>query len=399
MKQILQEKNELNVREYYDVIIAGGGIAGVSAALAACRTGAKTLLLEKSVVLGGLATLGLVAIYLPLCDGMGKQVSAGVAEELLLLAGKYGFDTIAEEWKEKTGTDKLRYATNYSPTAFSIAMEELLLQEGVRINYDTVVCRSVMDNRKITHIVVENKSGRFAYGCQTVVDATGDGDVFYRAGIPCEKANNGLTYWTYTVEPDQLGKYDGTDRIPLDEWLDMGGADEYGDSAPGEYPKYDGTDDKQITQFLVDGRKCLRKEIYEDGKRKDRIILNLPGMAQMRTTRRMIGRRTLNNNDVNSYISDSVGCVADWRSKGSVWEIPYSTLYSDMCENLFVAGRCISATQDAWQCTRVIPGAAVSGQGAGVAAAMCARLNMPASKLPIEQLQEHLRQGGVLLHI
>ena len=184
MKQILQETNELNVREYYDVIIAGGGIAGVSAALAACRTGAKTLLLEKSVVLGGLATLGLVAIYLPLCDGMGKQVSAGVAEELLLLAGKYGFDTIAEEWKKKTGTDKQRYATNYSPTAFSIALEELLLQEGVQINYDTVVCRSVMDNRKITHIVVENKSGRFAYGCQTVVDATGDGDVFYRAGIP-----------------------------------------------------------------------------------------------------------------------------------------------------------------------------------------------------------------------
>lgn len=396
---MLKECNELSVRQSYDVIVAGGGIAGVAAALAACRTGAKTLLLEKSVVLGGLATLGLVAIYLPLCDGKGKQVSAGIAEELLLLAGKYGFDTIPEGWKTKTQPVGERYATNYSPAAFSIAMEELLLAEGVDINYDTVVCRSISDGAAITHLVVENKSGRFAYGCKAVVDATGDADLFARAGVPFEKADNGLTYWSYTLDPAQLQAWDPTGRIPLDAWLDMGGADEYGEAAPDAFSKYDGTDDRQITQFLIDGRKCLKSEIYENGKRTDRVILCLPGMAQMRTTRRIVGKQTLNSSDVNQHMAHSVGCVADWRYSGPIWEVPYEALYAQQCGNLFVAGRCISATADAWQCTRVIPGAAVTGQAAGTAAALCARQGICAQQLPIEQLQKKLCEDGVILHV
>ena len=395
---MLEECNMLSVRASYDVIVAGGGIAGVAAALAARRTGAKTLLLEKSVVLGGLATLGLVAIYLPLCNGNGKQISAGIAEELLLLAGKYGFDTIPESWKTKIHPAGGRYATNYSPAAFSIAMEELLLAEGVDINYDTVVCRSMGDGENITHLIVENKSGRFAYGCKTVVDATGDADLFARAGVPFEKADNGLTYWTYTLDPKQLQDWDPTGRIPLDDWLDMGGADEYGESAPEAFSKYDGTEDRQVTQFLIDGRKCLREEVYENGTRIDRVILCLPGMAQMRTTRRIIGEQTLDSRHVNQYMANSVGCVADWRSPGPVWEIPYETLYARQCVNLFAAGRCISATADAWQCTRVIPGAAVTGQAAGTAAALCALQNLSAPQLPIEQLQAKLLQDGVILH-
>lgn len=86
---------------YYDVIVCGGGIAGVSAALAASRNNAKVLLIEREYALGGLATLGLIAIYLPLCDGEGEKMSSGISEELLKLSLKYGPGEIPEAWKNK----------------------------------------------------------------------------------------------------------------------------------------------------------------------------------------------------------------------------------------------------------------------------------------------------------
>ena len=74
----------------YEVVVCGGGIAGIAAALAAARNGAKTCLIEREFALGGLATLGLIVVYLPLCDGAGVKMSAGIAEELLKLSIKYG---------------------------------------------------------------------------------------------------------------------------------------------------------------------------------------------------------------------------------------------------------------------------------------------------------------------
>ena len=94
----LNESNQVSVAGAYDVIVVGGGIAGVSAALAARRSGCSVLLIEKSVVLGGLATLGFIAIYLPLCDGRGRKVSAGISEELLRLSIKYGYNDLPSEW-------------------------------------------------------------------------------------------------------------------------------------------------------------------------------------------------------------------------------------------------------------------------------------------------------------
>ena len=91
--KFLNESNRVPVAGSYDVIVVGGGIAGVGAALAARRSGCRVLLVEKSIMLGGLATLGFIAIYLPLCDGRGKKVTGGIAEELLHLSIKYGVNS------------------------------------------------------------------------------------------------------------------------------------------------------------------------------------------------------------------------------------------------------------------------------------------------------------------
>ena len=145
------------------MIVVGGGIAGVAAAVAGRRNGCSVLLIEKSVVLGGLATLGFIAEYLPLCDGRGTKVTAGIAEELLHLSIKYGYGTLPPEWRDGrgVGTTK-RYRTFFSPPEFIYALDELMADEGVDLLFDTVFSRPVMEGGRCEAIIVENKSGRTA---------------------------------------------------------------------------------------------------------------------------------------------------------------------------------------------------------------------------------------------
>ena len=119
----------------YDVIVVGGGVAGVAAAVAASRNGAKTLLMEKTVILGGLATIGLINWYEPLCDGEGNQMVTGIAEELIKLSVKYGFESLPEKWggEGKYPPRGERYATFFSPNIFALALIEYLEQNGVSL--------------------------------------------------------------------------------------------------------------------------------------------------------------------------------------------------------------------------------------------------------------------------
>ncbi|MFA7186524.1 MAG: FAD-dependent oxidoreductase, partial [Victivallales bacterium] len=126
MKFIVESERKIPVSGSYDVVVVGGGIAGVAAAAAASRNGAKTCLIEKEYGLGGLATLGNVIIYLPLCDGMGNQVIKGLGEELLKLSIKDGYDEIPECWKKRNGGKKerseKRYRVDFNPMSYMIEL-------------------------------------------------------------------------------------------------------------------------------------------------------------------------------------------------------------------------------------------------------------------------------------
>ena len=123
----------------YDVAVVGGGVAGIAAAIQSARSGKKTVLIEKTILLGGLATSGLVYIYLPLCDGNGHQATHGICEELLRNSIQYGPGEIPENWRqEKNAPERKRLMCRFSPASFMLSLEELLRRENVDIWYDTL---------------------------------------------------------------------------------------------------------------------------------------------------------------------------------------------------------------------------------------------------------------------
>ena len=128
----------MKYKKDYDVVVAGGGIAGVAAAIEASRNGMKTALVEKTVFTGGLATTGLIFIYLPLCDGRGTQVTFGLSEELMRASIIYGPGEIPKGWENGVkGPATSRFLVRFSPASFIIALDEILTNAGVDVWFDT----------------------------------------------------------------------------------------------------------------------------------------------------------------------------------------------------------------------------------------------------------------------
>ena len=399
MKEYFHESNQVPVDGEYAVLVIGGGVAGVSAALAARRSGCSTLIIEKSVMLGGLATLGLIAYYLPLCDGKGRKVIGGIAEELLHLSIKYGYDTLPEKWRHGNNGTKssARYRTAFSPPAFAVALDEVAELEGIEVLFDTVFSRPVMKDGLCEGVIVENKSGRVGYRGKVVVDTTGDADVLARAGAECVEASNWLSYWAYFTDLDRMREAVEAGDVLRGINLKALGVDLGQKDFPPEPEKYRGTDAREVTRIILDGRKLLRQKLCE-GRDKGRNVITIPGMAQLRTTRRIRGTYELTEKDVFTRFDDSIGCTGDWRKAGPVYEIPYRTLIAGGIKNIITAGRSIASAGDAWEVTRVIPPASLTGQAAGTAAALAVREGCALDEVPVKRLQKELAEAGVIIH-
>lgn len=398
MNRFFWERNKVKIDKEYDVIVIGGGIAGVSAAIAAKRNGCKTLIIEKSVMLGGLATLGLIAIYLPLCDGNGRKVIGGIAEELLQLSIKYGYGSIPQAWKQGIANveSKSRYMTVFSPAEFVIALDELMEKEGIDVLYDTVFSRPIIENELCKGIIVENKSGRIGYAAKVFVDATGDGDVMARCKADCIESESWLSYWAYSTDIELMKKAIKSGMVIDGINLEKLGGDAMGANVPVGKRKYNGTDAWDVSEFIKEGRKSILEKLTANNCKKS--YLALPGMPQFRTTRRIKGYYELQEGDIFRHFDDSIGCTGDWRSAGPVFEIPYRTLISKEIKNVITAGRSIASSGDVWEVTRVIPTAALTGQAAGTAASISVKQDVCLSEVPLNILQQKLKESGVIIH-
>lgn len=390
------ERIETPIIKKCDILVCGGGFAGISAAIAAARQNKKVVLLEKSFMLGGLATSGLVTYYLPLCDGLGKQVSFGIAEELFHLSIKMGAeDRYPENWLDNIGTKTEkdnRFEVQFNPQLFAILTEQLLLNEGVEILYGSyAVATDVIDN-KINAVIIENKSGRQAIKSNTVVDATGDCDIAHFAGADCEtfKQGNILAAWYYLI-----GK-NGYKLNPL------GFCDIPEDQKTADYKenhlierRFSGLDGVELSEMMQLSHASTLNDIMKKRENDDSIFpVTIATTPQIRMTRKIVGEYTLHDTEMHKYFEDSIGMVSDWRKRGPVYEVPFRTLYSSKIKNLIVAGRCTSVTDSMWDIMRVIPCCAVTGEAAGIAAT----LTDDFSSLQIEKLQTILKNKGIFLH-
>ncbi len=390
------KKIDVRQMQEYDVIVVGGGIAGVAAAVASARNGAKTLLMEKTVVLGGLATIGLISWYEPLCDGKGVQMVTGIAEELIRLSVKYGFESLPEAW----GGDGVhapighRYATFYSPNIFALAMLEYLEENGVSLRLDTLATYPDVEDGVCRGVLVETVGGREYFPAKMVIDATGDACICNRAGLPTEIGDNFLTYITQDLSYEGAKQLAETGNFCKARKWRNAGADYAGVGHPEGRKPVHGTSADEVTEYMVwGGKKVLERLKSEDKNSRD--IMSIPAMPQFRKIRRLVGDVEFDGTEEGVAIEDSVGTFGDFRKLGPRFQLPYPTLYNRKIGNIFAAGRIISSKDDGWELTRVIPVVALSGEAAGTAAALCVKNQCSNYELSVELLQSRLETAGV----
>lgn len=366
-------KYEINAKNAgsFDCIVVGGGIAGVSAAVSAARNGVKTLLIEKSINLGGLATNGLISWYEPLCDGRCNQVVYGIAEELIRLSVKYCFDNMPKKWGGSgiNSAKNERYATFFSPTVFSLALDEFVMENGVKLRLDTYSTYPVMQGDICRGVICESVGGAEFFETKTVIDATGDASICHRAGIPTVEGSNYMSYVAHMYSTDDANKLKVNDTCGFRSWVSVG-SDLFGNGHPDGMKMFSGTSAEETTEFVEIGKQRLLDRI----KKRDRSsfdIMTLPQMPQYRKIRRIVGDCDFEGIPGKTY-PDSIGICGDFRPDGAgkIYEIPMGALTNKTVKNIFACGRIISSPDgDAWEVARVIPVCALTGEAAGKAAA------------------------------
>ena len=378
----------------YDVAVCGGGIAGIAAALAAARQGRKTCLLEKEYALGGLATLGLIVIYLPLCDGAGVKMSAGLCEELLKLSLKYGPGEIPTPWKEENSSlearSRERYRVEYNAASLIIAAEEALVESGVDLYYDTRITGAKTQDDRVTAVEYATKTGFDWIEAAAFVDCTGDADLCFFAGEPTlEDDQNRRTGWYYSYNGEKLALHGLSD--PLHSQV------------PEDSRLYSGTKTEDISQSMINSRKMILKHVQGLREQGDggAYPLLIPTYHGLRMTRRLEGAFQFSSADHEGvWFSDAIGMIGDWRYAKRRYTLPFRSIAGVKYNNLYAAGRCCAASLkgsdfigSGWDVTRVIPTCAVTGEAAGVAAALQSK---EGSRPAVQTLQTALKEAGVL---
>ncbi|HUF54015.1 MAG TPA: FAD-dependent oxidoreductase [Dehalococcoidia bacterium] len=401
-----------------DVLVVGGGSAGIAAATAAARAGADTILLERFSYTGGLATGGMIILLLTLDDGAGNQVVAGLCQEIVERMERRdgAWYPPPDQWNDAdpqlvehcrrwglvwgSGPHCVRYSVAFDPYAFIFSADEILNEAGVRVLYQTLACEPIVEDNQIEALVIQNKSGRQAIAPRVVIDATGDGDVFAAAGEPFELER---------VHPWLWFKMGGIENI--EGALASGRGLLFRSTTNGEVlvpwggegrvrEKIDATNPDEVTEALAECRRMVDEEA-------SRLRASVPGFEEARISlmadqlgitesRRLQGAYVMTREDLDRSFEDTIARTGHWTKYDCVYNIPYRALLPIGVTNLLAAGRCISVDHRVHHATKEIPACMATGQAAGIAAAMAAELR-DAHNVDVIALQRHLRDAGAIL--
>ncbi|MEM4141060.1 MAG: FAD-dependent oxidoreductase [Nitrososphaeria archaeon] len=426
-----------------EVVVVGGGPAGIAAAIASARNGAKTLLIERYGFVGGMATAGLVGPFMTSysLDGS-EQIIKGIFDELVTRMEQLG--GAIHPSKVRAGTPYSAFlvyghdhVTPFDAETLKIVAFDMLREAGVKMLLHTYFVDTVTENGSIKYVVFVNKAGLQAVHPKIVVDCTGDADVAFSAGVPCQKGrgSNGLMqpvsmfFRIRNVNTKKLSEYIAAHpgERPFSKLVEE--AKKKGDfpiardavllfHTPKEGEALvnvsrihyiDGTNPDDLTKAEIEGRKQVMLLIdffkkYIPGLENVELVQIAPQIG-IRETRHILGEYSKEFDDViglNSFpidIHSLTGVVGRFEGpkNNKYYEIPYRILLPANINNLLVGGRCVSATHEAAGSLRVMPPCFVTGQAAGTAAALSVKNNISPKKLDYKELQKTLISQKVIL--
>lgn len=403
-----------------DVLIVGGGSAGVSAAVAAARNGADVMLVERLGYLGGLATGGMIILLLTLDDGRGQQVIGGLCQEVTDRLAKRGaakFPPKAEWGSEDEhlirrdqswglvwghGPHRVRYSVAYDPEEFKFALNNMIEDAKVKLLLHSYACDAIVEDGKIKGVTFQSKSGRFAILAKVVIDASGDGDIFTSAGAAYESEEI-LPWLWFTMG----GVENAQEAIQAGGWffhtmgegrvlLPWGAAERV-------TRKIDATKPEDLTYAELECRKRVMEVV-------DRLRKETPGFANahlchiadqlgITESRRLVGEYMVGRDDVDIPCDDVIAITGHWTKYEALYYIPYRSLLPKEFSNLLVAGRCISVDHRVHHATKEIPPCMATGEAAGTAAALAVRAGIDPKALRVDKLQETLQEHGAIVRI
>lgn len=399
MSKILFSK-KVQVKKEYEVIVIGGGVAGCAAAVSVAKRGKKVLLIEKTNVLGGLGTIGLINFFVPMCNGRGKQIIFGLAEKWLRKSAELSYDTIPDEWKggePKTPTNQ-RYMQRYSPNVFALQLLEEVKNSGVDILFDCIGLEAITDGKTVKGIVISDKSGLEYYGCKFLVDTTGDADILRRMDMPVVKGENYFTYAVKMLTLNGMKKSLEKNDVYYAISNEFGGnINLWGDNQPKTMPKWSGLTAEEVTDYIVTNQLTVLEKIKKTAK-NERDIITLPTMPQFRTTCRLKGEYELKVSDVYKHFEDSIGAISDFEHRDYLWEVPYRVLVKNGYPNVITAGRTVSGEGYCWDLLRVIPVSILTGQAAGEACVVAIEDKTAIDRIDVGKLQTVLAKDGIMIH-
>jgi hypothetical protein len=439
---IREPERQVPVRGDYEVVVLGGGPAGIAAAAAASGAGRRTLLVERYGFLGGMGTAAGVTNFCGLhanVHGDIRQVVHGVADDLLGRIDRLGGLNTPHLVFGKTK------AQAYDTAAYKIAADDLLLARGAEILFHALACGVIAERAgEIAALLIETKSGRCAVRGKIFIDCSGDGDLASWAGAPfgLGDRDGNLLYPTTMfrlngVDPQAAGEaWSAIPRL-MDEAERRGvrfprkGAIVRPMGHPQEWrvnvtqlktsagKAIDGTDAAELSAGEILGRRQARA-FFDFLKREapgfaDSYIVDIPPQIGIRETRRVTGGYQLSGDDVVSCASfaDTIG-VNGWPIEAHVagdvvWRwpdipgsrgfnhLPYRMLVPLGTRNLLVAGRCASMTHEGQSAARVSGGCFVMGEAAGTAAHLSLAGNAAPADVDVDALQATLERNGVYL--
>jgi len=412
--KVVQPRRELSILRKTDVLVVGGGPAGTAAALSARRLGVDVTLVERYGYLGGLATGGLVLAIFPLYGKDNQPVILGIGEEMMSRLDKLKFGIIERK--------KAPVYPTIDAEAFKYVLADMVLESGMTAYLDCWGVDAILDSRGAARgAVFESKSGRQAILADVVVDASGDGDIYAAAGAGFVKVKDsiGLVSRIGNVDVEDMvgqnfelmtgtrdktrggrpargapvaafeGHVGSPTPAPRVNWLNMKG------------PVADGLDVAELSLLELRHRKAIWNNVERARKKPgagQAVLIETAPQMGVRLTRLLGGvkRLTFQEAKGGAKFKDVIGYGGAY-ANAPEFQIPYGCLVPSKLDNILAAGRCVSADFQLADTLRLIPICWVTGQAAGVAAALCIQDKCKPREVNTGKLQSILRQQGAYL--